>query len=142
LVGAGGGTSFGFVRTTEGRVVRGCAGLLELTSVAWEAGGSTAGGGGAAGVEVLPEPAVLLGGACAAATGAGSGVSPGFGLAGGLTGSGPEASAGADPSQSNPIVAATTSPAEGGNLSAVRPSCRRHRTGCVTSLPQVALPKW
>ena len=85
---------------------------------------------------------VLLRGVGAGAAGAGSGLSPGFGLEGGFTGSGPEASAGADPSQSNPIVAATTSPAEGGNLSAVRPRCRRHRTGCVTSLPQVALPKW
>jgi hypothetical protein len=83
---------------------------------------------------------VLLWGVGAAA-GAGSGLSPGFGLAGGFTGSGPEASAGADPRQSSPIVAATTSRAGGGNLSAVRPRCRRHRTSCVTSLPQVALPK-
>ena len=62
---------------------------------------------------MLAVPACSSVGLGAAAAGAGSGLSPGFGLAGGLTGSGPEASAGADPSQSNPIVAATSSRAGG-----------------------------
>jgi hypothetical protein len=128
----------GFVFGTEERSARGCTaeGPVDLTSVAWceETWVVDAAGGG--GFEELGSLVVLLFGVGAAATGAGSGFSPGFALAGGLTGCGPSAIAEPGPSQSSPSTAATNSHAEGGTPTAAPPRRGRHRAGCVTSLPK------
>jgi hypothetical protein len=140
LAGVRCGSLLGFVVATEDSADGGgCAGLVELTNVGRYEEAWVVGAGGAGGFNEPEVLVVLLCGVGAAATGAGSGFSPGFALAGGLTGCGPRASAGLDPSQSNPSTAATRSRADGGNLSAALPRRRRHRSGCVTSLPRSLL---
>lgn len=113
------------------------ADLAELTGVAVELE-ETAGGAGAVGVEDWV--AVLDGRVGAVATGAGSGLRPGFGLAGGLTGCG-WASAEPAPSQRIPSEAAITSRVDDENLSNAPLRCPRHRAGRVKRASPVLLSK-
>lgn len=89
---------FGFALVEEGGRAWDCTGLGELTGVALELEK------GAGAVDVEERVAVLVDrvGVRTTATGAGSGLRPGFGLAGGLTGCG-WASAEPAPSKSSPV---------------------------------------